>query len=330
MRVKLIVAFVFLGAGASVLSMFLNYRSWESVDELAAEVSPLIFLAASAMIFFRPQLGYWLGLAAGLMAEPYFVRSEMDLAPFNSWLFLNCEIGSFETSCGPLFTRFRMLVFVFVPISIACAVLRLLPTRWMLRGSPFSQRLWPAFAVSSLGLAIWFAESASPYRLPMFHADNQSSRLRILHVEKHGFRFHETTVFEARDGIVSVARVDRRWFEYRSKVQFGMGVASSDLNQSAHAFIQAAKGWKLHTGSPRALWSWDAEGWYVVTPDRRFSFIGAPPPEEVRALFHELESVAPGQGTGWIRDICLGFCYDPPAALGLSSFEARSWLLRAR
>jgi hypothetical protein len=248
-------------------------------------------------------------------------------------LFMNCEIGpSWESSCGPLFTRFRLLAFVFISISVACAVLRLLPPRWNLRRSPLCQRLWPAFAASGVGLAVWFVYSASPYQIPMFDAGGMgSATLKILHVEKRGFRFYETCVSEFRDRRVWVARADRRWIQYRFDEQNGSGVASQILSERTRAFVQEAKGWNLHTPPPKALWTWNAEGWYLVTPERRFSFTGdgVQPPQEVKALFSELESSAPEQDVSSVRDICLGFCYDPAAALGLSSLEARSWLLRA-
>jgi hypothetical protein len=309
--------------------MFSVYFPEHTPDQIAAEASPVIFLAASIAIFFRPRVGYWFGVFAGLAALPYFVRSEIALGQWNSWLYLNCEPGaSFEVSCSPPFTRLRLLAFVLIPMSLTCAGLRLVPARWTFRGSPFCQRLWPAFAVSFLGLAIWFVYSARPYRLPMFHVDVVAD-LRILHVEKRGLLFHEACVFELRNRRVWATRADRRWFQYRFEEQSGLGVASPVLYERARALTQAARDWNLHTPPPRALWAWNAEGWYVVTADKRFSFTGAQPPEEVKVLFQELESSAPAQGTRSIRDTCLGFCYDPQAALGLSSLAGRSWLLRA-
>ena len=215
------------------------------------------------------------------------------------------------------------MAFAFIAISIACAVLRLLPARWNLQ-------LWPASA-SFLVLAIWFVHSVSPYRLPMFHDHEGPVELRILHVEKRGLRYRETCVFGVlRDWKLWSNRADRRWFQYKFDLHVGVGSASPDLRERVHAFIQAVKGWNLHTPPPRALWAWNAEGWYVVTPDRRFSFVGTQPPEEVRVLFRDLEALVQAEYVGSVRDVCMGFSYDPPAALGLSSLQARSWLLRAQ
>ncbi len=337
MRAKSIVAFVFLCAGASVAAVFFFDSALDhSLYGIGAEASPVIFLAASIAIFFRPRLGYWLGLAGGLIALPYFVglkigfyQSDLvSLKSWNSWLLLNC-FGTAVDCWVPVSIRFTLLVFVFVPISVACAVLRLLSARWTFSGSPVCQRLWPAFAVSLLGLAIWFVYSVSPYRLPMSH-DGVVADLRILHVEKRGLRFHETCVFETfQYGHVMTSRVSRRWFQYEFHEQGGIAIASPILAERARALVLAANGWNLHTEPPKALWSWNAEGWYLVTPERRFSFTKGEPPEDVKALFYELER-APVLGGTSVRDACFGFCYDPPAALGLSSLSARSWLLRAQ
>jgi hypothetical protein len=328
MKAKLVVGFVFLCAAASLASQLFNLGLREGGYAVSVDVSTLIFLGASIVIFFRPTLGYSLGLAAGLIAAQCLVLTETNLVritKFNSWLAMNCEAGpSFEASCGPLVTRFKLMAFVFVTVSIACSVLKLLPARGNLR-------LWPAFAVSFLALAVWFVHSVSPYRLPMFHDyDDPAEPLRILHVEKRGLYFRETCVFGVlRDGKVWTNRADRRWFQYKFDRRTSMGSASPDLRERVQAFVQAAKGWDLHTPPPRALWGWHAEGWYVVTPDRRFSFVGTQPPQEVKALFRDLESPVEVATGGSIRDVCLGFCYDPPAALGFRSLRARKWLLEA-
>lgn len=325
MVTKAIVAIVFLSASASIVgSFYYGHFAPHGVEEITTAASAAVFMAAAITVFLRTRLGYWLGLAGAVAALPFFIRWEISLAPWNSWLALNCEAGpSFESSCGPLFMRFRILAFVFIAISVACAVLRLLPVRWSLG-------LWPAFAASFLGLATWFVHSASPYRLPMLHDYGMPEGIRILHVEKRGLRFHETCVFGVlRDGRFWSNRADRRWFQYSFDSQLSVGSASPGLGEHVRAFVRAAKVWNLHTPPPRALWAWNAEGWYVVTPDRRFSFVGTQPPEEVRLLFRDLESYSRAEGTVTVRDVCLGFCYDLPAALGLSSMAARSWLQRA-
>jgi len=98
-----------------------------------------------------------------------------------------------------------------------------------------------------------------------------------------------------------------------------------------HAFVQSAQQWKLRTPLPKALRSWNAEGWYIVVEDSRLiSFsteYGTAPPEEVTSLFQDLESVPAKERLFVQRDVCLGFCYDPLAGLGFSIWPQRARLV---
>ena len=78
----MIVALVFLCAAASIGGLFFNYRYQDGLNKVAAELSPVIFLAGSIAVFFRPRLGYWLGLTGALVSLPWLLRSEMLLAPW--------------------------------------------------------------------------------------------------------------------------------------------------------------------------------------------------------------------------------------------------------
>jgi hypothetical protein len=53
------------------------------------------------------------------------------------------------------------------------------------------------------------------------------------------------------------------------------------------------------------------------------------PPEEIRVLFRAIEKlpVSEEQVHG-IQDVCMGYCYDPVAALGFSILQQRTRLLR--
>jgi hypothetical protein len=52
---------------------------------------------------------------------------------------------------------------------------------------------------------------------------------------------------------------------------------------------------------------------------------GTEAPKEVVELFRELESAAPAEKetTRTVNDICMGFCYDPLAGLGLENMNDR-------
>jgi hypothetical protein len=104
------------------------------------------------------------------------------------------------------------------------------------------------------------------------------------------------------------------------------------LSQSAHdhalALTQSPELLKLLTGPAKALRSWNAEGWYVVTRSGRVlaftSQYGTSPPPEIVHLFHEIEKLPAAQESHWpIRDVCLGFCYDPLAGLGFMYANSR-------
>jgi hypothetical protein len=121
---------------------------------VAAAASPLVFLCACVLVFFRSRFGYGLGLAAGLMAVPWFVWTELSL--MNSWIVLNSDGGAYP-GAGEFgaFAKLRILSVALTVIAIACSSLRLLPSRWLVRKSPLCGRTWPAFAVGLLVLTLF-------------------------------------------------------------------------------------------------------------------------------------------------------------------------------
>jgi hypothetical protein len=98
------------------------------------------------------------------------------------------------------------------------------------------------------------------------------------------------------------------------------------------ALVQSPALWKLRTQPAKALWSWNAEGWFVVLKDSRLpaftSEYGTAPPQEITSLFHEIEQLpASSEERFDVSDVCLGFCYDPLAALGFPVLSQRRRLL---
>ena len=190
-----------------------------------------------------------------------------------------------------MLSKLRLLAPALIVIALTFSSFRLLPAQWPCR------RTWPALAVAFIVLAVWFVHSALPYSVAAF--DHESHfEFRILHVRKRGLRFHETTISEYRDGRVWIFRHDRRLLQYR----FGNRVSSLTLGGQWPATLERVRGlvqspalWKLHTQPAKALWSWNAEGWFVVVKDSRLlaftSEYGTAPPEEVTALFHEIEQL---------------------------------------
>ena len=207
-----------------------------------------------------------------------------------------------------------------IATSISCSALRLLPASVLRRNAPLSRRTWPAIAVGILALAVWLPHSAMPWMLPGI-VDGISPELCVLHVEKRGLRFREISVKAARDGRFSVSRYDRRLFQYRFQTPLKYGVVPQITHVQADDPAHSLALRSLHTAPPIALRSWNAEGWYVAlagSPLLAFtSEYGTTPPREVRDILELIETL-PGieQLSFAVQDVCLGFCYDPVAALG--------------
>jgi hypothetical protein len=310
---------------ASIVWLFFRYPNADSPLDFWSPItavllaSPLVFLLAIVTVFSRPRLGYSLGLAAGLMALPWFARVELALfSVANSWIALNAT--SQQDKAYIVLAELRILSVAFLVIAIAASALRLLSASWRFRQSPLRLRTWPAFAASFLVLVTWFSLAAKPYRIPLI-ADRVHPELGILHVEKQGMQFRETEISVYQDRRFWVSRNDRRLFQYEFDSRSTQGILSQSAHGHALDLTESPELLKLHTGPAKALRSWNAEGWYVVTEDGRVlaftSEYGTSPPPEIVDVFHEIEKLPAAQESHWpMRDVCLGFCYDPLAGLG--------------
>src|SRR5579871_1760086 len=213
-RPRMAAAVLFLCAGVGVGSLFVRIGpgeiasgSWPGVIAIA---SPLVFLCACALVPFRATLGYILGGIAGLAALPWLVLSESSVLP-SIWTVLNGpdEYGG----NGKPFGILKILSVALVAAALTCALLRLLFSRLSPLGSAVSRRTWPALVVAVLVLVVWWAHSASPWMIPG-SLDASSPDLGILHVEKHGLQYHETSIEYSRNGRFSVGHNDRRLLQY--------------------------------------------------------------------------------------------------------------------
>jgi len=79
----------------------------------------------------------------------------------------------------------------------------------------------------------------------------------------------------------------------------------------------------LRTPEPKLLRDWNAEGWYVRLGRAQFlAYItesGAQPPPEGIEVFRAVEGLPVQERRECVvRDVCLGFCYDPYAGLGVA------------
>jgi hypothetical protein len=290
---------------------------------VAALVSPVAYLCACGLAFFRPHFAYGLGLVAGLMGLPWFVLAEHS-SQISSWIIFNVAL---EQGSWP--RVFIILSVAFIVVSSSCATLRLLPVRWTLRKRPFGQRSWPAIATGVLALGIWLYHAGTPYQTPLV-ADVVEPTFSILRVEKRGLRFEETAITAYRDGQFFISRTKRSLLQYKFATHVSHGVIPY---KEVEAFRRSAEVWKLRMVSVPSLHSWNAAGWYVVGQSKILAYSTEnkmEPPQLIVDMFNEIEN-QPMVATPTVigRDVCFGFCYGPLAALGFkysNSFVSHPYL----
>jgi hypothetical protein len=326
-RPVLAAAAVFLCTGLSIASLLLKMRLdqitsgyWPAVTAIT---SPIIFLCACILVFVKPTLGYVLGGIAGVVALPWFVLTESSNLP-SVWTGLNGP-DEYAENAGP-YATLKILSVALIAAAVTCSFLRLLPSGLLLRNSSLSRRTWPAIAVAVLVPAVWLHHSGMPWMLPTI-VDAISPELRILHVEKRGLQFHETSVISFRDGRFRVSHNDRRLLQYRFQSRSTAGVMPPMIQERANVFAHSTTLRNLRTAPPIALRSWNAEGWYVAVMGsslRAFTTeYGTNPPREIIDMLEQIEKLPGTQRSLVVQDVCLGFCYDPIAGLGFWYFNDR-------
>ena len=205
-----------------------------------------------------------------------------------------------------------------IVVAGTCAALRLLPDRWSVRSVPLRERTWPAFAVAFLVLVVWLFHSAIPYTTPLIE-DAIAPRFQILHVQKRGLHVEEVEISAFKDGRFYISRCSRSLPEYKFGLRFAPGVMSYERVQE---FIDSAELGKLNTRQTTRLRKWNAEAWYVVLQGTKLLVFSSEyqttPPQVVTDMLSEIEKLPVGtERTQVTRDVCMGFCYHPLAALGL-------------
>jgi hypothetical protein len=327
---EILFAMLFFLSGAGIVSLLLLWRallSAQTVMLLASLACPVLFLVASVVIFYRPRIAYGLALAAALLALAWLVWTELVQSRWaSSWILLNAS-GRYDVPVIPI-ALVKILTTCFVLLGGLCAILRLLPAGWVLRGHPVGERTWPAIALTAVTMAAWFVWAVPPYRQPII-VDGVPATLRILRVEKRGLWFHEISVRTWRDGKFWISRDDRRLFQYQFQENIAQGDMPPAVEQDVKALVQSlAAQQPPSTQPPNALRSWNAEGWYATVGYQGiFAFTtehATTPPVELVRTFRELDGLKPDSTVqGETRDVCLGFCYDPAAGLGFTAVNQR-------
>lgn len=325
---KVVSATCFLLSGLGIGCLLLLWPALLSAKTamlLASLVSSLLFFVASVVIFYRPRIACGLGLAAALLALAWLVWTELLQSQLiNSWILLNASYTDVPVISIAVL---KILTTASVLLGGLCAMLRLLPSGWVLRGQPVGERTWPAAALSALMMAMWFIWAVRPYREPLI-VDAAPATLRILHVEKRGLWFHETSVSTWRDGKFWISRDDRRLFQYQFQKNISEGYMPPAVEQDVKTLVQSLTAHPPSTLPPKALRLWIAEGWYAKAGYHGIAAFtteyATAPPAELLRIFHELDGLKPDSTTrANTRDVCLGFCYDPVAGLGFTAANQR-------
>ena len=226
------------------------------------------------------------------------------------------------------YAQLRIVCAVLLLFVLVWALIRLLPPSWQIRNLPVNRRTWPALVIAPFVVAWWFTASAFPYRQPVI-LDAQLAELDILHVEKNGLGFHETSIRIYRDGRFFMAHNDRRLFRYKFEEVWHGGALTESQRMQLKTVLGLPDLKRTEERAPRALRVAHGEGWYTETG--RFAIAAFTtenatlPPAELVAFFRGIVEM-PFDGPRYrydVRDVCLGFCYDPQAGLGYRAINQR-------
>jgi hypothetical protein len=287
---------------------------------------PVLLAFAAGAVSSRPKVAHVAALT-GLVGAPWLYWHFMTESGLgNVWLIFNVpanELRMFSYSTLA-YALLAILSVALLAIAVTTASLRLLPSKWLLRGTPVRERTWPAFAVSFLLLAVWFRQSVMPYRIPGAVDYSDYPFFQILHVEKHGLQFREMCVSLSgrvnRPMSVGFSWDDRRLFEYRFEEKGASGGQLPEpLVGRVQAFLRIKDGRK-QSDTVKPIRAWNADAWYVKAGSGLRIYgtpTGSPPPPEITALFRDLDQLPRSSvRQSQLRDVCLGSCFDALSSMG--------------
>lgn len=309
---------------------YFDYTATEAVFCFLCFIAPVLFAFAAGVLRERPTLAH-AAVLSGLLGAPWIYSTAIKGNVLgNVWIMFNLPPDQFFGYAPVLYAGLTIASVALIAFAVLTAALRLLPSSWQMLRLPVSSRTWPACALTLIFLAIWFGRSVMPYRIPGAVDYGVHPGVRMLHIEKRGFQFHETSVSVLLDRrfrrSVSVSRNDRRLFHYKFTARGSTRELPEALTEPLETLVLSRRGTKPDESKP--LRAWNAEGWYVYTERNGIKAYttenGMTPPTEIVALFSDLQNVSGPPEIQWeLRDVCLGFCYDPSAGLGFLSANHR-------
>lgn len=286
--------------------------------------APVLFTAAAGAALRRSFVAHVLALA-GIIGAPFLYSDVVKGNGYdNVWLLFNQPDNRFAVY--PLYTVPAILSVALLALAFSTAVERLLPARWHIGKYSLRDQTWPGLIVCFVVMAIWFSRSVMPYRIPGAVDYSDYPVLQILHVEKHGLQFHERCfnvywLRPYRPISVSFSSSDRRLFQYRFQEKGASLQPPPALVERIQEIVKSSAHGARQWDVVKPLWNWNAEGWYFFLQGsclRAYgTATGTAPPHEVVDLFQQLNDVPrTGESGSGLKDVCLGFCYDPRSAMG--------------
>jgi hypothetical protein len=306
-----------------------NVLLYGSMDWFAVLLSPFVLLSAALLLLWHPRLGYVVTALGAALALPWIFMTE-SRGVGNSWIAMNASWNDPDVFRYMRYSQLRIVSVALLLLTLIWAMTRLLPSKWQLKNRPANQQTWPAIALALIFVVCWFATDVFPYREPII-VDALQPELSILNVKKDGVAFHEARVSVYRDFRYHMVRDDRQLFRYSFAETVREGLLTDDLRTKLKAIQALPELKRTLDKSPRALRVWRGEGWYTEMHSFAITAFTTEnantPPADLVAFFREVEE-APSSGTssdGEVRDVCLGFCYDPKAGLGYRAENQRCW-----
>jgi hypothetical protein len=283
----------------------------------------LVLAFAGGAVRYRPTIAHGAALAA-VVAAPWVYWNVIQDTPLgNVWTSFNLPDPDRMMGKGFLLLATLIVLSVaLITLAVATAAIRLTPAGWKILGTPLRDRTWPAILVAFALLGVWFGQSVTPYRISGAVDYSGWPLLRILHVQKQGLQFHETSVglwgYRAPDSVSFLAN-DRRLFQYRFREKGSRTELPAALQLRVNTVLDSLRGTSGNIETVRPVRAWNADEWYLIGENIGLHAYtaGTTPPPEVVELFHDLENLPRSREySSELRDVCLGFCYDPLAGLG--------------
>lgn len=318
----ILAAAVYLGTTAILISYLRFYFFWATdlwsiiCYNVAALVGVGLLLAAAACVLRRQQFGHVLALAGASAEAAYLYRFYPYRFAFSPWLTFNLPYDR-QYSRGYGLATITILALASIVMAAAFSLQRLWPSTWRIGKVALRNHAWPAFAIALLFVLGWFSNAVTPYRTPIIR-DGGPPIISVLHVEKHGLQFRETSIVFVRDSRFFISQDDHRLFQYSFPTEGAAGTLTEDYFRAFNKLAfspPALPGPRVSHYSPPL--AWNAERWYVLYYGRTLARpirteSTTPPPKEIVDLFYAAQNLPKEQEwQSTARDVCLGFCYAP-------------------